>query len=344
MNIVVPMGYMGSGSSAITDILRGFEGYEAAAGTAEFLFTHCPNGLFDLEDKLLQGNNALRSDEAIHSFLFAMEDFCRKNRWWGAAGFTKGIERRFLDATYAFINDLIDFEIDAPWYHQHDIPLRKVPLRACSRIVRSATHGSIRLPSPLRYKGTFLAFPKAEEFYVCARSYINRALSFLGSEDNHLILDQLLLPHNLWRLENYFEEKPICFVVDRDPRDVFLLNKYIWSIDSVDVPFPKDAQAFCEYYRKMREAERPVVDECIHRLHFEDLVYRNGESIRAIMEALGNPSQRSSVTFSPKQSIDNTQLFSLDAYRAEGQIIADQLPEFLYEFPYERQPAIGQSF
>ena len=66
--IIVPTGYMGSGSSAITDLLTELEGYDADTGTFEYVFLHCPNGLFDLEDKLLKGNNALRSDEALHSF------------------------------------------------------------------------------------------------------------------------------------------------------------------------------------------------------------------------------------------------------------------------------------
>ena len=77
MTIVVPMGYMGSGSSAITDIVQGFEGYKAANGRSEFIFTHCPNGLFDLEDNLLIVNNSLRSDVSLHSFLATMEGFCK---------------------------------------------------------------------------------------------------------------------------------------------------------------------------------------------------------------------------------------------------------------------------
>ena len=50
--LIIPTGYMGSGSSAITDLICEFEGYEADNGTFEYVFLHCPNGLFDLEDKL----------------------------------------------------------------------------------------------------------------------------------------------------------------------------------------------------------------------------------------------------------------------------------------------------
>ncbi len=57
--ILVPTGYMGSGSSAVTDIAE-IDGCSARNGDFEFVFLHCPNGVFDLEDKLLHGNNAIR--------------------------------------------------------------------------------------------------------------------------------------------------------------------------------------------------------------------------------------------------------------------------------------------
>ena len=54
--ILVPTGYMGSGSSAVTDILAEIDGCSARNGDFEFVFLHCPNGVFDLEDKLLRGS------------------------------------------------------------------------------------------------------------------------------------------------------------------------------------------------------------------------------------------------------------------------------------------------
>ena len=53
--IIVPTGYMGSGSSAITDLISEIEGYDAPNGTFEYVFLHCPNGVFDLAYKLLIG-------------------------------------------------------------------------------------------------------------------------------------------------------------------------------------------------------------------------------------------------------------------------------------------------
>ena len=73
---------MGSGSSAYTDLLSEYKDLQCNNGSFEYVFLHCPNGVFDIEDKLLIGNNAIRSDEAIHSFLLTMKDLHTKKLWW----------------------------------------------------------------------------------------------------------------------------------------------------------------------------------------------------------------------------------------------------------------------
>ena len=82
--IVIPTGYMGSGSSAVTDLLSEVDGYSCANGNFEYVFMHCPNGVFDLEDKLLKGNNALRSDEALHTFYSCMNTLYTNIYYWVA--------------------------------------------------------------------------------------------------------------------------------------------------------------------------------------------------------------------------------------------------------------------
>ena len=50
--IIVPMGYMGSGSSAITDLISEFKDCQNEYKSYEYVLLHCPKGLCDLEDKL----------------------------------------------------------------------------------------------------------------------------------------------------------------------------------------------------------------------------------------------------------------------------------------------------
>ena len=80
--IVITTGYMGSGSSAATDLISEFRGYDFNNGDFEYVLLHCPDGLFDLEDKLLLGNTAIRSDEAIHRFLECAKTLYDTKNYW----------------------------------------------------------------------------------------------------------------------------------------------------------------------------------------------------------------------------------------------------------------------
>ena len=85
----------------------------------------------------------------------------------------------------------------------------------------------------------------------------------MGISNSNIILDQFVLPHNLYRIENYFEDNCKVIVVDRDPRDVFLLNKYYWRKANATVPYSFDAEKFCSNYSKMRQAEMCIRDRGI---------------------------------------------------------------------------------
>ena len=124
--VIVPTGYMGSGSSAITDLLDGLEDFDVSRSTFEFVFLHCPNGVFDLEDKLLRGNNAVRSDEALHSFYKTMRQLYDKKYWW-VGHYNEYIGSGFWDATETYVRELTEFSPEYYWYYQENTIPRMVP-------------------------------------------------------------------------------------------------------------------------------------------------------------------------------------------------------------------------
>ena len=103
--IIVSTGYMGSGSSAVTDLVSEFKDCQNEHKSYEYIMLHCPNGLFDLEDKLLLGNNALRSDEAIRSFEEQMKKLYDKKYWW-VGNYKKIIGPNFKKITDKFISNI----------------------------------------------------------------------------------------------------------------------------------------------------------------------------------------------------------------------------------------------
>ena len=114
------------------------------------------------------------------------------------------------------------------------------------------------------------------------------------------------------------------------------------------MPFPTDAKAFASIYSRIRHSERPCESEKVHRFAFEDLIYHYEESLAKIYDCLGVTAEMHTgkgTAFQPEKSIENTQLFlANDKYREEAEIIAKMVPEYLYDFPYERIPKTSQSF
>lgn len=343
MKTIITTGYMGSGSSAITDLLSEFSDIGVPNDAFEYIFLHCPNGVFDLEDKLLLGNNALRSDEAIHSFIDTMKRLynLQCTEYW-PAGYKTNISADFLEYIQEFLGEIGVIDINSVWYYQ-DEPNNTMRLEnIMKKIIKRLTFNAITLSSASRYNGMKLAFPNEQQFYRAAQNLIKKI--FLAVSDNQnqtVVFDQLFLPHNLWRLDNYLPNNCHVFVVDRDPRDVFLLNKYIWPDRGTSVPYPDDVEKFCTYYERVRQIERIPDGKNILRMHFEDLIYHYDDSLQTIYRFLGEnvvSHTDKMKRFDPQISINNTQLFStIRGHEDEVRIIENRLKTYLYDFPSDHK-------
>lgn len=341
MNKIIVTGYMGSGSSAVTDLLSEYENVFCPNGSYEYIFMHCPGGLFDLEDKLLAGNTALRSDEAISSFRRAMQDLYENGRWW-FAGYEQKVSDRFMQFADEFIDEISTCTYKGFWYEREKLS-KADWLKNRIKEKLGAAHYDL-YATDLR-----MAFPTSQEFYGAARVFVGKVLTGIaetagGRDDATLLLDQLLLPHNLWRFENYLDPSDSrAIVISRDPRDVFVLNKYVWSVRGVDlIPAPHDVNDFCKYYRRMRENERPANSNAILRIRFEDLVLHYDDIVEAIEEFAGRSMLGAHMEklerFNPSVSKRNIGVFNFsDESSCEAEIIARELPEYLY--PIEPQNA-----
>ncbi|MBQ9965039.1 MAG: sulfotransferase [Clostridia bacterium] len=336
--IIIPAGYMGSGSSVVTDLMSEIEGVDTKSGTFEFVFLHCPNGVFDLEDKLLIGNNAVRSDEALHSFEKTMKQLYDKKYWW-VGHYNTYIGKEFWPITKEYVKRLTDVESDFYWYYQENTNARMFLKLCFNRALKLLTLNRYKPKKVLAYEPMRLSFVTPDEFYAASKEYIYKLLNLAGYAKTSTVFDQLLLPFNLFRFDNYFDEDAYVFVIERDPRDVFISNKYYWAKNGESVPYPTDVKEFCKYYRRLRAVEQPADCERVCRIKFEDMIYRYDETVDGIFEKLGwdrathvAPKTR----FDPDKSIFNTQMFRKSKeYEAECAYIAQELPEYLYDFPYE---------
>lgn len=334
--VVVPTGYMGSGSSAITDLLNGVDGFDVSRSTFEFVFLHCPNGVFDLEDKLLHGNNAVRSDEALHSFYNTMKQLYSKRYWW-VGHYNQHIGKEFWSETEKYLDGLIEYKPDYYWYYQENVNFKMVPRLMLNKIIKKLPGMTRFVKKPLAYSPMWVSFVKPERFYELSKKYIYNVFDAAGKGEKNIVLDQLLLPFNLFRFSNYFDDDVEVFVVERDPRDVFIINKYYWNKMGEVVPYPTDVNEFCTFYQSLREMEKPCEHKQVHRIAFEDLVYYHDETVQKIFEVLDiDIHKKYTVKFDPAKSINNTQLFlQNNIYKEECKVIEKELKKYLYPFPYE---------
>lgn len=336
--IIIPTGYMGSGSSAITDLVAEFQDCRNDFATYEYIMLHCPNGLFDLEDKLLIGNNAIRSDEALRSFEDQMKKLYDKKFWW-VGNYKKIIGTNFMDIVNNYLKSITQLNYNGYWYTHEEVNSKmfmKLLLRKPLKLIFRKKH----FKQILRYNdGMRISFIKPEEFYAKSKVFINEVIKQISGDSKNVILDQFLLPFNLHRVDNYFDDNTRVIVVERDPRDVFIINKYIWAQKNFGVPMPYDAKEFCKYYKNMRESEKIVESKKVLRIHFEDLIYKYDETLKKVMNHI-NVTEEMHINkkkrFIPELSIKNTQIFnSSDKYNEEMKILEEELKDYLYDFPYK---------
>lgn len=336
--IIVPTGYMGSGSSAITDLISEFKNCQNEFKSYEYVLMHSPNGLFDLEDKLLLGNNALRSDEAIRTFYCHMKKLYDKKFWW-VGNYKKIIGSNFMKITDDYINSLIDFNYDGYWYMHEEVNSKMFLKLLIRKPIKLLTLNKLKLKKILKYDdGMKICLPTKEEFYEKSKKYVYNIIEEISRGEQNVILDQFLLPFNLYRIDNYFDDKLKVIVVERDPRDVFILNKYIWQKKQICVPMPLDVEEFCKYYKRMRKSEIICKSNKVLRVKFEDLIYNYDNELDKIKKFLNfkdTDHLYKKARFNPDLSIKNTQLFNNDIYKDEISIIEERLNEYLYDFPYK---------
>lgn len=174
--IIVPTGYMGSGSSAITDLISEFKDCQNEFKTYEYVLLHCPNGLFDLEDKLLIGNNAIRSDEAIRSFENQMQKLYNKKFWW-VGNYQKIISPDFMKITKEYINKIQEFNFPGYWYTHEEVNAKMFFKLLIRKPLKILTMNKVRFNKILKYSdGMRISYVDSKKFYEESHKYIYKVI------------------------------------------------------------------------------------------------------------------------------------------------------------------------
>ncbi|MDQ8571816.1 sulfotransferase domain-containing protein, partial [Enterococcus faecium] len=197
----------------------------------------------------------------------------------------------------------------------------------------------------------YCALPSEDDLYDAAKKFTSGYFSLFdkGIQDEVKIFDHIIWPGQIDDFQECFDKNFKIIIVDRDPRDLYILDQYIWSNNvfrKSKMHFPTDTATFSEEWKNTLVGK--FKNPNAMRIHFEDLVYDYENTVNRIETFLGLKKEQhiyAKKYFNPKDSIENTQVFRVhEKWEKEVENIAKLVPELLYKFPYYRIPERKRMF
>ena len=342
MKIVTCAGFGGSGSSAITDLLKEFNNIESL-GDFEFTLAHELDGLSDLEYYLVDNKHRLNCDMAIFRFKELVNRI--------ENGYNLYI-KDFKKISYEYISKLTYLTWNGHW-HNHE--LRYAPFM---RVIHYKIPTKIQIIANRFRKSNYELVPyfKKEQIYFSSLSsdkfldltkdYTRKIVENLMEEKIEdikiLAMDQLVAPNDITRYSRYYDNLKVI-TIDRDPRDLYLLNKLYWKEGWIP---SNNVHKFILWYRKTRQVyDKSNQSNNSMYVQFEDLIYNYDEEMEKIYKFL-NINEFEHIMkkkyFNPEKSIKNTKIWQrkeAEIHLKDINLIERELNEFCYKYEksYEGQ-------
>ena len=326
MKVITCASYHGTGSSALTDLMTEYSSVKSL-GDYEFPFAYMSDGISDLEFHLTECHNR-------HGSGYALKQFEKISKFNAGTWFNKRYEPffngKYWELTEKYINELLDFKLKG--HHMRDALDRGVFFYYFQNIVTKLFKKIGIDVNFLPGEYLYHSHPSKEKFLRCTRHYTHQLLEAANnSNTDWLMIDQLMPSSNIMRCLRYFEDEIYTFVVDRDPRDVYLTNKYVWKENVV----PTDPHMFCKWYKYIHDSSKNESwdNSKVMKINFEDLIYRYNDAVSKIESFLGISSVNHYLKFTklnPKRSVNNTRLW--EKYHDKGvSVLEKELFDYLYD-------------
>lgn len=326
MKKIAIAGYHYSGCGVIDDLFREFDNVAQPKSECESRFLQDMDGVSDLEFHLVEAPNRLTTNLAIDRFL----RYCQRNE----SGYRNIYGPQWMDICSDYVASLLKFRYKG--YNLVHLAERskKYPL-----YVRIMYHLQRFKPKKYRHSYSYNYFPKEtlyhaclseEEFLVKTRAFVERLSNNMitNKKAEYVMIDQMFAGNNPGRYLRYVGEVK-SFVVDRDPRDL-----YINMMNREDHMIPTDPHQFCVHYWDTRKR---VGNECpdVIYLMIEDMIYHYDEMVSKVCEFVGIDKSHHvepKKYFNPAVSIKGTRTWERYPKYAEAvKIIEQELPDFLYK-------------
>ena len=236
MKNIAVTGYFWSGSSAVLDLLSEYDNVSEVpivrdSNDYEHVAFYYGGGLFDLCNSLSHGNTVVGSDYAINVFLDSMNRlYVNRFSWFGSYKFLTG--DKFLRIAEDFINEIaVSFE---GTNLNHAVGTRLSIKRTARKALSNLAHNKFSNPCVLKridnHNKVYVSLPTEEELIKASRRYSNAYFDLFtvkeGSE--YRLFDHLIWPQQIDEFGKFLPQDLSIIVVQRDVRDIYILNKYLF--------------------------------------------------------------------------------------------------------------------
>lgn len=329
-------GFGGTGSSVISDLMKEFENVKSCGDSYELSLAFQIDGISDLQHYIVDDFERNKVAEAIYRFRKMTGELSKEY---------KTVFPNFEDLISKYLQSLVDVDfMGANVFH----PLRynkfirffyyDLPLRVQNKILKLLPRKDSYERTPLLKKYLPIEISMGgNRFFTATKELYADILDSFDKENKYeyLCFDQLVPAYNFCRYEKYFSNIKII-LVDRDPRDLYLLNELFWHeawIPSADI------ECFIKWYlilRKNKEQDLKSSDSVLF-LQFEDAVYKYSETIPKILDFIGLSEEQhisKKQFFNPEKSKNNTRLWlKFNVRKNEISKIEHELSQYCY--PYD---------
>lgn len=326
--IVGICGYGYTGTGALYSLIKEYENVFVFSGNRdiEFILPYTPDGIEDLKyhlcDNPVKGSGC---DAAIYRFKLMCKDLKRSH--------DRYTNNRFYEFVDKYLNSLVQVRWKAVRLFEYDrMPgnyrmYKKLFINVIRRFLGKRGIKFNGFPLVDRYFSI-----KPENFIEKSRNFIS---SILGSHaEKVVLLNQPFAVNDPERSMKYFDD-PYCIIVDRDPRDLYVMLKHVYGTNGLFIP-TDNVENFITYFKKIRMCESEHDESRVIRIQFENLIYRYDETVNKIELFLNNKlgkHLKCKMFFKPDVSVKNTCVYGL--YKEdENDIkrIEKELKPWLYDF------------
>lgn len=330
-----------SGSGAVLDLLKEYSDIDGFS-SREMSICYYPDGIEDLDYHLNTSySRYMSSDAALYAFHRMIESrFGKKGRKQSA------FDKEILERSEAYIEELSQVKWNGSWGYREYIDnsfrqkFSNNVLFRLSLLIHRFFHKNIVLAS----MGTMRLSIRPDNFDQLTKQYLLDVLKSIGYKETskHFVVDQLFSGDNPEKSFKYFDN-PCAIVVYRDPRDTYLLAKKMVKVHAGWIP-TDDVRKFVDYYKAIYRNATLGTSGRVFKVQYEDLIYNYNATVSGIEKFCHISNHISPKShFDPDYSIRYTQLIEdYPQYMEDIAIIETELSDFLYTFPYKRQP-INQS-